>query len=183
MAHFAKLDENNVVTHVIVISNDDILDENGNESEEIGIELCRKLSNDPNSKWVQTSYNSKFRRQYAGLGKIYDPERDIFYNPSDLIPPYPSWVFNDDKFEWEPPVPMPTDHHINVYFWDESKLEWVLPKKPQQPYPSWIWDEFYYHWKAPKLFCELLPEEVERGCYYIWDEEIINWVLIDPSNN
>lgn len=181
MAHFAQLDENNKVLRVIVISNDDILDENGNESEEKGIELCKFLENDPNSRWVQTSYNARFRRQYAGPGKLYDPERNIFYNPEDLIAPFPSWIFNEETFEWEAPIPMPTDHSPNVYGWDEFSLTWRIPPKPEQPYPSWIWDDYYYEWKAPKLFSELLPEEIEQGYYYVWDEETISWKLMQQN--
>lgn len=181
MAHFAELDENNVVLRVIVISNDDILDENGCECEEKGIELCKTIANDPNSRWVQTSYNSKFRRIYAGLGSIYDQSKNIFYNPEELISPYPSWTFNEEKFEWEPPIPIPTDHFYAVYSWNEETLTWTIPPKPEQPYPSWIWDEYYYEWKAPKLYAELLPEQVEQGCYRNWNEETINWDLICPE--
>lgn len=77
MAHFAKLDENNTVIEVIVISNDHILDENGNESEEKGIEFCQSLHG-PDTVWKKTSYNHNFRGIMAGIGMIYDPEKDIF---------------------------------------------------------------------------------------------------------
>lgn len=77
MAHFAKLDENNKVLEVIVISNNDMLDENGNESEEKGIEFCRMLHG-PNTTWKQTSYNGSFRGILAGIGMTYDIENDIF---------------------------------------------------------------------------------------------------------
>lgn len=77
MAHFAKLDENNIVIEVIVVSNDDIVDENGQESEQKGIEFCQMLHG-PNSKWKQTSYSSSFRGVFAGIGFLYDTENDIF---------------------------------------------------------------------------------------------------------
>ena len=77
MAHFAKLDENNKVIEVIVVSNQDILDENGNESEEIGIEFCRMIQGS-NTNWRQTSYNNTFRCRYAGIGMYYDEINDEF---------------------------------------------------------------------------------------------------------
>lgn len=77
MAHFAKLDENNKVIEVIVVSNDDILDDNGNESEEIGIEFCKMIQGQ-NTNWKQTSYNNTFRGRYAGIGMYYDQTIDEF---------------------------------------------------------------------------------------------------------
>jgi hypothetical protein len=77
MAHFAKLDENNKVIEVIVVSNDDILDENGNESEEVGIKFCRMIQGE-NTNWKQTSYNGNFREKYAGIGMYYDQMEDKF---------------------------------------------------------------------------------------------------------
>ena len=91
MAHFAKLDENNLVVDVVVVDNKDILDENGNEKEEIGIEFLKNLFGQE-TKWIQTSYNGKFRHTFAGIGYTYDTERDIFIG----FPPYPSWTFNYD---------------------------------------------------------------------------------------
>lgn len=131
MAHFAHLNENNIVDRVIVISNDDILDENGVESEEVGISLCKKLLNDPNSKWKQTSYNSNFRKRYAGIGMKYDEDIDAFI----FSRPYPSWNLNADTAEWEPPVPKPEvdedKRETHSYVWDENTSVWVL-----EPIPS-----------------------------------------------
>ena len=78
MAHFAELDENNVVTQVIVVHNNELLDELGNESEQKGIDFCTNLLG---GTWVQTSYNSSFRFRFAGIGMVYDQSRDIFYWP------------------------------------------------------------------------------------------------------
>ena len=76
MAHFADLDENGYVLRVVVVANEDITDENGNESEALGIEFCRThLGGD---RWVQTSYNPNFRGKYAAIGDYYDSERDEF---------------------------------------------------------------------------------------------------------
>jgi hypothetical protein len=115
MAHFAELDNNNIVTRVIVVSNDDILDENGNESEELGKQFCLQFGDGP---WIQTSYNANFRKNYAGIGYTYDQQRDAFI-PQKL---YPSWVLNEQTCRWEAPTPYPTDG--NRYIWDEPSLTW-----------------------------------------------------------
>ena len=69
MAHFAQLDTDNKVINVIVVSNEDILDENGNESEALGIVFCQKFIN---GTWIQTSYNGNIRGKYAGIGDTWD---------------------------------------------------------------------------------------------------------------
>ena len=116
MAHFAQLDENNKVLQVIVVSNQEIT-EHGVEVEAKGIEFCKSLLGE-STNWVQTSYNSQFRKHYAGIGYIYDPIGDRFIPPS----PFPSWVLNEDCF-WEPLVPMPIDD--KRYTWDEETFAWV----------------------------------------------------------
>jgi len=78
MAHFAQLDENNIVTQVIVVNNSELLDENGNESEAKGIAFCQSLFG---GNWKQTSYNANFRKNYAGIGFSYDPVADEFNPP------------------------------------------------------------------------------------------------------
>ena len=77
MAHFAELDDNNIVKQVIVVDNNELLD-NGVESEAKGIAFCESLFG---SRWVQTSYNLNFRNKYAAIGDIYDEVNDIFYSP------------------------------------------------------------------------------------------------------
>lgn len=76
MAHFARI-ENNVVQQVIVINNEVITDENGNEQESLGIAFCKSLFGE-NTQWVQTSYNGNFRGVYAGQASHYDPQKDEF---------------------------------------------------------------------------------------------------------
>lgn len=78
MAHFAQLDENNVVINVIVVSNFDCLDENGNESEQVGINFCKKLLG---GNWLQTSYNNSIRGRFAGIGYTYLEDADVFVAP------------------------------------------------------------------------------------------------------
>jgi len=79
MAHFAEIDENNVVLRVIVVSNDDCKDENGNESEAVGAAFCNRLLG---GVWKQTSYNANFRGVYAGIGYTYNAEFDVFVPPA-----------------------------------------------------------------------------------------------------
>lgn len=116
MAHFAQLDENNIVTQVIVVANEELLDENGIESEAKGVAFCEALLG---GKWVQTSYNARFRKRYAGIGYIYRADVDAFIPPQ----PFPSWTLNTETCSWDPPVPMPADG--KNYQWDEPSLSWV----------------------------------------------------------
>jgi hypothetical protein len=118
MAHFAQLDENNIVTQVIVVSNDDIKDSEGNESELTGIAFCKSLLG-PNTIWKQTSYNNNIRKNYAGIGFTYDATRDAFIAPKPFI----SWILNETTCIWEAPVAYPNDG--NMYRWDEETTSWV----------------------------------------------------------
>ena len=114
MAHFAKL-ENNVVTQVIVVSNQDILDENGQESEQKGIDFCSNLLG---GTWKQTSYNGRIRKNYAGVGYTYDETLDAFISPK----PFNSWVLDETTAQWKAPVDYPTDE--GKYTWNEETLTW-----------------------------------------------------------
>ena len=115
MAHFAEINENNIVKQVIVVHNNELLD-NGIESEAKGIAFCQSLFG---GNWVQTSYNGSIRKNYAGIGFTYDPIRDAFIP----LQTYPSWILNEDTCQWEAPVPYPTDGKL--YVWDEEQLNWV----------------------------------------------------------
>lgn len=84
MAHFAELDENNVVVRVIVVNDKDTADENGVEKEEIGVAFCKSLFGE-DTKWVQTSYNGNIRGRYAGIGDTYDSKKDIFVAPEPIV--------------------------------------------------------------------------------------------------
>jgi hypothetical protein len=118
MAHFAKLDENNIVIAVNAVHNNELLDENGNESEEKGIQFLINWSGGY-SNWKQTSYNRNFRKNYAGAGYTYRPDIDAFVMPQ----PFPSWTL-DANAQWQAPVTMPTDGEM--YSWDEATTTWVL---------------------------------------------------------
>ena len=116
MAHFAQLDNLNMVTQVIVVHNNELMDENGIEHESKGIAFCKSLFG---GNWVQTSYNKTFRKNYAGVGYSYDSARDAFYAQQ----PYPSWVLNEETCLWNCPVPYPDDG--KYYVWDEEAIGWV----------------------------------------------------------
>ena len=93
MAHFAELDANNVVLRVIVVDNKDTSDAFGVEKEHIGAAFCERLLG---GRWVQTSYNGKFRKRYAGIGMVYLPEHDQFAGQK----PDDQHVYNPDSGEW-----------------------------------------------------------------------------------
>jgi hypothetical protein len=118
MAHFAKLDENNVVIEVNAVHNNELLDENGQESEAKGIEFLTAWSGGY-SNWKQTSYNANFRKNYAGIGYTYDSQRDAF------IPPklFASWVLDENTCIWVAPVAKPEDG--KRYTWDEATTSWI----------------------------------------------------------
>jgi hypothetical protein len=134
MAHFAQLDENNVVTQVIVVANEDTSDVNGNEVEEIGVAFCKKLLG-ADTNWKQTSYNNTFRVRYAGIGYSYNAELDAFIAPK----PFESWVLNTETADWESPVgpaPALTEAEIGArsfYRWDEEAGAWVLETPEETP--------------------------------------------------
>ena len=123
MAHFAKLDSRNQVIHVSVVDNKDILDEQGKESEQVGIEYLTKVHG--YSKWKQTSYNGKFRMNYAALGYTYDEDMDAFVPPQ----PYPSWTLDTTKGYWVPPIPMPLSGGES-WTWDEPTKSWIDNEHP-----------------------------------------------------
>ena len=116
MAHFCRLDENNIVTQVIVVDNKDCADANGIEKEYIGAAFCERLFG---GTWKQTSYNGNIRKNYAGIGYTYNADIDAFVAPK----PYASWTL-DANAQWQAPVAMPTDG--GMYSWDEATTAWVL---------------------------------------------------------
>lgn len=123
MAHFAELDENNVVLRVIVIADADTSDANGEEKEHIGAAFCEKLLG---GRWVKTSYNASIRKKYAGIGDTYDAELDAFIPPK----PHNSWVLDSNTATWQPPIPRPEDPEGSFYEWDEPSISWNLITLP-----------------------------------------------------
>jgi len=118
MAHFAQLDDDNVVLQVIVVHDNDCKDADGNESEATGVAFCKALLGGT-TRWKQTSYNGTIRKNYAGIGYQYDPIRDAFI----AAKPYPSWLLNETTCRWAAPTEMPDDGKI--YTWDEATISWI----------------------------------------------------------
>ena len=116
MAHFAQLNDENLVTQVIVVANEDTADKDGVENEAIGIAFCNNLLG---GRWVQTSYNANIRKNYAGIGYKYDATLDAFIPPQ----PFASWTLNEETAQWEAPAPYPDDE--KRYTWDEETTSWV----------------------------------------------------------
>ena len=143
MAHFAKLDSNNIVEQVIVVNNDDVTDSSGVEVESLGVAFCQKLFGD-GTNWKKTSYNRKIRGNYAGIGYTYMTgvatlgvgSTDIFIAQQ----PYASWTVGVGTARWYPPdnpgpAPALTTSEVNAgkyYVWNESNYQsnpataWVL---------------------------------------------------------
>lgn len=112
MAHFAKLDDNNIVLEVTVVNNADIHFLPFPESEAFGIQICRDVTG--HQKWKQTSYNNNFRGNYAGIDYTYDSTNDVFYEPQ----PYDSWTLDTSTWSWQPPINYPDDGQ--QYVWNEN---------------------------------------------------------------
>jgi hypothetical protein len=130
MAHFAEIDENNIVTRVLVV---------GDDQEDRGQEfLADDL--DLGGTWLKTSYNTQggvhtlggtpFRKNYAGIGYSYDETLDAFIPPK----PFPSWILDEDTCGWNPPVAYPTVDPEDpiMYIWDEDTTSWVEFSPPSE---------------------------------------------------
>lgn len=114
MAHFAKLDNSNTVLEVNVVNND-VLDPANEEAS--GIAFLTDWSGGY-TNWKQTSYNGTFRKNFAGIGYIYDEARDAFIPPK----PFDSWILNEETCTWQSPTPYPNDS--KPYRWVEDDLNW-----------------------------------------------------------
>ena len=162
MAHYAKLDDNNIVIHVIVIANKDCLDENGNECEEPGRCICEALTG--HAKWKKTSYNTKmgkhydpntgepsedqtkaYRLNFAQPGFKYDEVLDGFVVTDKIYhKEFPRMIINPQTGHWalpKPPIPVPEDLQLDEYpldtyqepwYWHEYKFEWIKLKNTEQ---------------------------------------------------
>ena len=140
MAHFASLDINNKVLQVVVISNEDVDANGGDQSAEAETFVATIVPFVPfGGAWKQTSYNNNFRKQYAGVGYSYDSSKDKFISPQ----PYPSWSL-DSSDDWKAPVTYPTVTEISSnpisITWDEDNQKW-----------TGILDSTNYTWDASSL--------------------------------
>lgn len=122
MAHYAFLNADNTVSEVIVGRNEDEIVDDISDWEshygEIRNQVCKR-----------TSYNGNYRKNYAGIGHTYDPERDAFIAPQ----PYNKWILNDSTCQWEAPVPYPSDGL--AYVWNDNKGVWEVLEAPEVESP------------------------------------------------
>jgi len=125
MAYFAEIDEDNKVLRVLAV--DDLHEADGQNflANELGL----------GGRWIQTSYNRRIRKNYAGIGMFYDEARDAFIYEQ----PFNSWTLNNDTCQWEPPTPNPSwvlneetgfyeppeTRPDNFYVWEEETLSWI----------------------------------------------------------
>lgn len=123
MAHYARVNTDNIVVNVTPIPNEIITDENGVEHEEWAFQhLYITIPHSKYDKWVQTSINNNFRKRYALPGYTWNQKLDAFIDPK----PYESWIFNESTCEWEAPIPMPqATEEGQGYQWVEDDLSWV----------------------------------------------------------
>ena len=148
MAHFAELNSSNEVLRVIVISNDDVDSHGGELSSEAETFVASIVPHsEDGTAWKQTSYNNKFRKQYAGKGVIYDASKDKFILPQ----PFPSWSL-DSNDDWQSPVTFPTvteiDSETLFINWDENNQKWLGETYTGDPIvtTNYKWDATNLQW-------------------------------------
>ena len=154
MAHFAKLDTNNIVLTVVAVHNNELLDSEGVEQETNGVNFLRTLYNEPTAVWKQTSYNTfggvhytvdengdktpsidqtkALRKNYTGVGYTYDESKNAFIEPKP--DDRPSWVLNETTCQWEAPVAKPSEvlPANRAYGWNEETLAWDVVIKEEE---------------------------------------------------
>jgi len=167
MSNFAKI-LNNVVIAVVAVNNDVLLDENGIEQEQKGIDFLKSIYKEPLAEWKQTSYNTMrgihssgdnskaFRKNYASVGMIYDSVKDCFYCPKQ----YDNWIFNESEAVFYPPIEIPNNFIVTI---DNVEVELRNLSWNQEQNR---WDNFYY------------KEEVTT--YYIWNAVSLVWEINTP---
>ena len=121
MAHYAFLDENNIVTEVITGVDETVVKIDANNVEIGGSSEAWEIyyGNLRNQICKRTSYNNNYRKNYAGIGYVYDEIRDAFIAPK----PFESWILNEESCQWEAPIAYPSDK--KNYFWNETTQEWI----------------------------------------------------------
>jgi len=148
MAHFAELNSSNEVLRVVVISNDDVDANGGDESAQAETFVASIVPHsEDGTAWKQTSYNNNFRKQYAGIGVTYDASKDKFILPQ----PYPSWSL-DSNDDWEAPVTYPTvteiDSNLVIISWNEDNQKWLGETYTGDPIvtTNYEWDATNLQW-------------------------------------
>ena len=148
MAHFAELNSSNKVLQVIVISNEDVAANGGDESAQAETFVASIVPHSTGgTAWKQTSYNNNFRKQYAGIGHTYDASKNKFILPQ----PYPSWSL-DSNDDWVAPVTYPTiteiDSNLVIITWDEDNQKWLGETYTGDPIvtTNYEWDATNLQW-------------------------------------
>ncbi len=179
MAHFVKLDENNIVVNGFAIHDNELKDNENNEQEILGIKFCVKLFGEGNYK--QTFYDGTSRKNYAGVGYTYDETRDAFIGPK----PYASWTLNETTCKWEAPITHPTitTYEDGTYTQADADAD-VYPvghEQEGQRVNSFvvgdtknftyiiIWDETGQKWTA--------KDRKDPQNNFNWDEETPQWIV------
>ena len=178
MAHFAQLNDSNIVINIVVIADSDCLDGDNNESEAVGITFCKSLFGS-DTTWIQTSINDRIRGQYSNIGYKYDATHDIFH-PADKPldgdgDTCNSWTLDTSTGKWKAPLSDPDFWSLSnktgkPFIWDESLYQsdntkgW-LEVTPLAAYASWVWDGNTGVYKAPVDY----PDD---GKTYNWDESV-----------
>ena len=134
MAHFAELDNNNVVLRVVVVANDCVPSDEHVDGETWCINFFK------GGTWKQTSYNNNFRKQYCGTGYTYDAAKNKFISPQ----PHASWAL-DASDDWKAPVTYPTDTTDKIISWDEAGQKWTA-KDNEDPQNNFNWDASALAW-------------------------------------
>lgn len=148
MAHFAELNSSNEVLRVVVISNDDV-DANGGDQHADAETFVASIvpHSTGGTAWKQTSYNNNFRKQYAGIGDTFDASKNKFIKPK----PFPSWSL-DSNDDWQAPVTKPTvteiDSNIVYTSWDEDNQKWLGETYTGDPIvtTNYEWDATNLQW-------------------------------------
>ena len=168
MAHFAQIDENNIVVYVTVVPDD---------QEHRGQDFMHELGLE--GTWIQTSYNTHSNKHdhgktplhgnYAGIGWHWLPAEKLFLPPK----PYPSWIVNTELARWEAPVAFDETNHKG-FWWYEETQEWA---RPPSPHPNGVWSDDMFEdfagWIPP---VEAPPDDGETE--YQWDEDSQTWVVV-----
>ncbi len=154
MAHFAEINENNIVQRVLVVDNDN--EDRGQEflADDLGL----------SGIWVQCSYNHNFRGCFPAINYHYDADLDVFYPPN----PHPSWTLDTSLSphpNWVSPAGLAPD---GGHRWNEESQQWEKPPKPED-YPSSIWNSEMGAWTPPVAY----PDD---GKTYEWNEQNQEWV-------
>jgi hypothetical protein len=175
MAHYALLNDENIVVFVTVARDEDehreleISAETGQKYRRTSYNTRGGVHYQPDNNTPSENQNKAFRKNYAGLGYSYDDQRDAFIPPK----PYPSWILDEFSCLWNSPIPYPDMANIpepykiyNRCFWNEDIINWEL----QKPFNSWLLNQDNYY-VSPTPY----PSDDKQ---YYWDEETASWVEI-----